>query len=225
MSKKNESFFRIGKVSSCNYEKGTARVVYADRDNCTTIELPYFCPFEEYYEPEVDDLVCVFHLENGSSKGIIMGRYWSKNHAPPDGVKQGIRRKDFSRKQGRCYWQYDDPEVGEGNEGKMLIHNDDDVEMTVDGDLEEKTKGNVERSSEGDYKVKSEGSLNIKGASSVKVESDGSITISGAGGITISSSTGITIDGGGLTTVDGVHFKAHTHNCTAPGSPSGPPIG
>lgn len=224
MSKNNESFFRVGKISSCNYEKGTARVVYADRDNCTTIELPFFCPFEEYYVPEVDDLVVVFHFENGSSKGIIMGRYWSKNHAPPDGVKQGIRRKDLSRKQGKCYWQYDDSEVGEGNESKTLFHTDDDVEITIDGDQKTEIKGNVEKTSEGDYRVESKGTLNIKGASSVKVESDGSVTISASGGITISCNAGITINGNGATVVDGVNIKTHTHNCTAPGTPSGPPI-
>lgn len=224
MSNKNESFLRVGKISSCNYEKGLARVVYTDRDKCTTIELPFMCPFEEYYVPEVDDLVWVLHLSNGSSKGLILGRYWSKNHTPPDGVKQGVRRKDYSRKQGKCYWQYDDSEVGEGNEGKMLFHNDDDVESTVDGDFKEKTKGNVEMTSEGDYKLESDGSLNIKGATSVKIESDGSVTIKGASGITISSSAGVTINGNSLTTIDGVNFKLHAHNCTAPGSPSGPPI-
>ncbi|MEE1137318.1 MAG: hypothetical protein U0M02_02440 [Acutalibacteraceae bacterium] len=221
MSKSTGDFLRIGKISSCNYEKGLARIVYADRDDCTTIELPFMCPFEEYYVPEVDDLVWVLHLPNGSSKGLILGRYWSKNHTPPDGVKQGIRRKDFSREQGKCYWQYDDTEVGEGNEGKMLFHNDDDVEVTVDGDLKEETKGDVEKKSEGDYTVKSEGTLNIKGVSAVKVESDGSVTIKASGGITISSDAGVTIKGNGNTTVDGLNFLGHKHNCTAPGSLSG----
>lgn len=214
--KNSENFLRVGKISSCNYENGTARVVYKDRDDCTTIELPFMSPFEEYYIPEVDDLVWVLHLPNGSSKGLILGRYWSKHHTPPEGVKQGIRRKDLSRHQGKCYWQYADSEVGEGNDGTMTCHTDDDIDATIDGDAVVASKGDV--------KAESQGSFSIKGASSVKLESDGSLTIKGAAGLSMSCSAGINIDGSGLTTIDGINFRLHTHNCTAPGSPSGPPV-
>lgn len=208
---------RVGKISSLNYEKGTARVVYTDRDDCVTAELPFLAEFEEYYLPEVDDLVWVLHMPGGSSvKGLILGRYWSKNHTPPDGAKQGLRRKDYSRKQGSCYTEYDDPEVGEGNEGKSVFHNDNDAEVTIDGKADVEVKGDVS--------LKSEGAVQINGATQVKVESDGSVTISGGSGLTLSCNSGITISGNSLTVIDGVNFRTHTHNCTAPGTPSGPPI-
>ena len=211
------NLLRVGKISSLNYENGTARVVYTDRDNCVTAELPFLAEFNESYMPEVDDFVWVLHMSEGSSvKGLILGRFWNKNNTPPDGVKQGLCRKDFSRKQGKCYTQYDDPEVGEGNEGKTMFHNDNDAEVTIDGKADVKVKGDVALSSDGTMK--------INGATQVKVESDGSVIISGGSGLTLSCSSGITLNGNSLTVIDGVNFKTHTHNCTAPGSPSGPPL-
>lgn len=204
-----EKYLRVGKISSLNYEKGMARVVYTDRDDCVTAELPFLASYDEYNLPEVDDLVWVLHMaESSSVKGLILGRYWNQKHTPPDGAKQGLRRKDFSRKQGRCYSEYDDPEVGKDNDGKMLFYNDGDVEVDI----------------EGEAKLSTNGDMTIKGATQVKVESDGSVIISGGSGLVLSCSAGITLDGGSLTRIDGILFKTHTHNCTAPGTPSGPPL-
>lgn len=196
-----EKYLRVGKISSLNYEKGLARVVYTDRDDCVTAELPFLAPYNEYNLPEVDDMVWVLHMaESSSVKGLILGRYWSKNHTPPDNAKQGLRRKDFSRKQGSCYFEYEDPDVGDGNTGKSVFRNENDVEISSDG------------------------TLTVKGATRVKVESDGRVIISGGAGLTLSCSSGVVIKGNGLTEIDGINFKTHMHNCTAPGSLSGPPV-
>lgn len=65
---------RIGKVSFVNYTAGTVRVVYPDRSDKSTAELPVFCGFgKEYQMPDVGDLVLVVHLSNDSSMGIAMG--------------------------------------------------------------------------------------------------------------------------------------------------------
>lgn len=34
-------YLRIGKISSFNYPKGTARVTYEDKDGSTTAEFPF----------------------------------------------------------------------------------------------------------------------------------------------------------------------------------------
>lgn len=199
---------RVGKISSLNYEKGLARVTYSDRDDSVTKEIPLMSPFGEYYMPEVDDFVYVLHMPNGGEAGIIMGRYWTKNNKPAEG-KQGLRRKDLSREQGKCYWKYCDPDVGEGNDGKLELHNDDgDIEVTLSGDA----------------KLESDGSVTVNGKSSVKVQSDGSIEITTSGSIKVSGGTINVSAGSGNVTVQGVSLTTHTHNCTAPGSPSGPPI-
>ena len=39
MSQKD--YLRIGKISSFNYPKGTARITYEDRNSSTTVEMPF----------------------------------------------------------------------------------------------------------------------------------------------------------------------------------------
>ena len=58
---------RIGRISAINYTDGTARIVYTDRDNAVTPELPLLSA--EYCMPKVDDLVLVLHLPTGASAG------------------------------------------------------------------------------------------------------------------------------------------------------------
>ena len=48
---------RLGKISSINYTAGKARVVYEDRDDSVTSELPFLAL--QYNIPKVDDLVVV----------------------------------------------------------------------------------------------------------------------------------------------------------------------
>ena len=68
--------------------------------------------------------------------------------------------------------------------------------------------------------------LTVKGADKVEIGTDGSLKLSGAS-ISIESQGTINITGGsvrisGNTTIDGRLFMLHTHQCTAPGAPSGP---
>lgn len=105
---------RIGRISSVNYEAGTARVVYNDRGGCVTMELPLLS--HEYMMPDVDDLVLVAHLPTGSEAGILIGPYWNAMNKPRESGK-GLYRKDLDR-DGKCYIRYD------GKTGELLIHND-----------------------------------------------------------------------------------------------------
>lgn len=201
MSDKN--IFRVGRISSVNYEKGKVRIVYNDKDKAVTKEMPMFS--SEYHMPAVDDLVTVMHLPNGTEVGVVLGRVWTgKNNRPPEGF-EGLYRKDLSRKNGKCMIRYEDTEEGEGNSGELKIHNDDDILVEAK---------NMKAETDADIELKSDGSVSISGSSSVKVHGDGSVEIRG-GHVTIT----------GAVKIDGITFSAHTHNCTAPGSPSGPPIG
>ena len=57
-------YLRIGKISSFNFPKGTARVTYEDKDGSTTAEFPFLS--WQYMMPEVGDQVLVAHLSNGT---------------------------------------------------------------------------------------------------------------------------------------------------------------
>ena len=99
---------RLGKISTINYKDGTARVLYTDRDNAVTAELPLLS--FEYRMPAIDDLVLVCHLPNGGAAGIILGPVWNDNNRPAEG-KEGLYRKEFDKTAGVCYLRYDGAEL------------------------------------------------------------------------------------------------------------------
>ena len=99
---------RLGKISTINYKDGTARVLYTDRDNAVTAELPLLS--FEYRMPAIDDLVLVCHLPNGGAAGIILGPVWNDNNRPPEG-KEGLYRKEFDKTAGMCFLRYDGSEL------------------------------------------------------------------------------------------------------------------
>ena len=99
---------RLGKISTINYKDGTARVLYTDRDQAVTAELPLLS--FEYRMPSIDDLVLVCHLPNGGSAGIILGSFWNAKNRPPEG-EEGLYRKDFDKTAGKCFLRYDGNEL------------------------------------------------------------------------------------------------------------------
>lgn len=96
---------RIGKISSINYKKGTARVTYEYRDDTTTVELPFLS--WEYQMPEVGDMVVTAHLWGGATAAVILGPLWHDGHRPVSG-KKGLYRKEYERTQGAAYEEYND---------------------------------------------------------------------------------------------------------------------
>lgn len=116
---------RIGKISSVNYENGTARVLYTDRDNAVTAELPLLS--HEYNMPAVDDFVLVCHLPNGSHAGVIVGTFWNGAKRPVEGGA-GVYRKDLGEE---CYIKF--------QEGKLTIYCPGGIEIkgdvSVDGNI------------------------------------------------------------------------------------------
>ena len=95
---------RLGRISTINYKDGTARVLYTDRDQAVTAELPLLS--FEYRMPAIDDFVLVCHLPNGGAAGIILGPVWNDNNRPPEG-KEGLYRKDLDKTPGKCFLRYD----------------------------------------------------------------------------------------------------------------------
>lgn len=99
-----KQYLCIGKVSSINYPKGTARVTYEDKDKSTTAEFSFLA--WEYWMPKVGDQVVVSHLSNGRTSAVILGPVWHNDHRPPEGF-EGLYRKDFNREYGKAYERYD----------------------------------------------------------------------------------------------------------------------
>lgn len=70
---------RIGRISTINPKKGTASVVYKDRDDSVTDELPLLAT--EYMMPKIDDLVLVLHLRS-TQTGVIVGPIYNDKNRP-----------------------------------------------------------------------------------------------------------------------------------------------
>lgn len=87
------SEIRIGRISSVNYAKGTARVVYSDKNNATTPMLPILS--YEYNMPEIDDLVLVLNTSNGKGEAVIIGSFWGQKL--PDESGKGLYKKNLCK--------------------------------------------------------------------------------------------------------------------------------
>lgn len=82
---------RIGKVTNTYPSQGKIKVLYEDEGN-TSLPLPMLTMNREYSMPSVGDRVVVLHMENGSSKGVILGTYYGGSMQPQT---DGGYRKDF----------------------------------------------------------------------------------------------------------------------------------
>lgn len=71
---------RIGKIHRIDYINGTASVIYNDRNNQPSPQLPFFSTM--YEMPAIDDMVVVILLPNSSSKGFILGTPWHARKKP-----------------------------------------------------------------------------------------------------------------------------------------------
>lgn len=119
---------RVGRISSVNYAEGKARVVYTDRDNAVTTELPFLS--HEYFMPEIDDVVYVLHLPNGREDGLILGRAWNETNKPPESGRL-IYRKELSHNTGEAFVKYDGSTLTISSAGNIVIKADGTV--TIEG--------------------------------------------------------------------------------------------
>lgn len=110
----DKNIFRIGKVSSVNYESGMVQVLYSDKDNAVTTNLPYANFGNEYNMPKIGEQVLVAHLSNGTSRGVVIGGMWNKRNIPQECGKE-LYRKELSKIPGAAYIRFDD------NNGEYLI--------------------------------------------------------------------------------------------------------
>lgn len=103
----DKNIFRIGKVSSIDYENGMLQVVYTDKDNAVTAKLPYANFGNEYNMPGIGEQVMVAHLSNGTGRGVVLGSMWNKKNLPRENGKE-LYRKELSKVPGAAYLRFDE---------------------------------------------------------------------------------------------------------------------
>ena len=82
-----EGLVRVGRVSSVNTARATARVVFADRDNLVSMELPVLQGSVQgaraYLLPAVGEHVLCLFLGTGVEQGFIVGALYDRDNPPP----------------------------------------------------------------------------------------------------------------------------------------------
>lgn len=84
---------RIGKVTNIYPTTGKVKVVYED-EKSASLPLAMLTMNQEYFLPTVGDRVVTMHMENGSSKGFVLGTYYGGGMQPK--ANSGYR-KDFGK--------------------------------------------------------------------------------------------------------------------------------
>ena len=92
-----DQLIRIGKITSVDEKKHTARVQFTDRDEMVSWDLPVLVPStvdpQDYCLPvENTDVVCVF-LPNGQQQGFIIGAFYTDQNPPPIADRNKYLRK------------------------------------------------------------------------------------------------------------------------------------
>ncbi len=82
---------RIGKVTNVYPLTGKVKVLYED-EGSASLPLSMLTMNREYHMPAVGDRVVTMHMENGSSKGFVLGTYYGGGMQPK--ANAGYR-KDF----------------------------------------------------------------------------------------------------------------------------------
>lgn len=79
---------KIGKISSIDEKKCTAKVVFPDMQNYVSGDMNIIVPFtlkaKAYYMPEIGERVLCITNDN---EGFILGSFFAENRLPPDGDK------------------------------------------------------------------------------------------------------------------------------------------
>lgn len=83
---------RTAKVSSVDYAKGTIQVTYEDDDDAVSNDYPMLAG--TYNMPSPGDMVQVMEDGAGAERGVVLGRAYSANNAPPEGGA-GIYRQEL----------------------------------------------------------------------------------------------------------------------------------
>lgn len=181
-------------------------MVYEDQDDAVTRPIPLLS--FEYLMPEVDDMVLVLHLSNGTEAGIVIGRPWSDQRVPPENGK-GLYRKDFHNEVGKAFLRF-----SEKDSETMTLHVKN---LVIEAE-------NVTAKAEKDIVLDATGNVTIKAAGKISAAAAGAFTAKGSSATIDAPTTSVT---GSMAvaqdaTASGISVAHHTH--ATPHGTSGPPL-
>jgi phage baseplate assembly protein V len=98
-----QNLIRVGRVSSINPEKATVRVLFEDKDNLVSYDLPVIVPQtmknKDYYMPDIGEQVLCIFLPNGIQEGFCLGSFYSEKDKPAENNPniRGVTFEDGSK--------------------------------------------------------------------------------------------------------------------------------
>lgn len=100
---------RIGTISSIDPKTATARVLFEERDNQVSFDLPIIFPrtkdTQDYFMPTVgEEVLCIF-LPNGMEEGFVIGSYY--NRYKPETIPENNEHKRLIKFKDGTLIEYD----------------------------------------------------------------------------------------------------------------------
>lgn len=169
----DSNIIRVGKLSSINYSKGTARVTYEDKDQSTTTAIPFLA--WQYWMPRVGDQVVVAHFSTGTCAAVILGPLWNDGNRPVEGF-EGLYRKEYANEIGLANERYDAKEqaYSQNVTGSMETNASESWSVSVGS-------GAIQINQDGSISIASAAGITIEAASlhligDIKLEGKGEAT-------------------------------------------------
>lgn len=82
-----KNLIRVGRISSIDPDNATVRVVFEDRQNDVSYNLPVLVrqsqKNKDYFMPDVGEQVVCLFLPNGNAQGFCLGSFYSDADTPP----------------------------------------------------------------------------------------------------------------------------------------------
>lgn len=182
-----------------------------DSDWCRVAQIYAGKGYGAFWVPEIDDEVIVGFVQGDMRFPIVLGGLYNGVDKPPTHRDSSTDQKMFQTKAGHILL-FDDTSGQE----RVQLTTKGGHEVTMDDAGQSVT---VETSS---------GQKITMDASSITIEAKASVTVKGGASVTVdapsiklgAAAAQSLVLGEALMAV----YNLHTHNCTAPGAPSGPPL-
>lgn len=185
-----ENTARVGRVSSINYDAGTARVTYADQDGAVTKEVS-FVASGTYNMPQVGDLVQITHNSNGTTAACVGGALWTPKSNRPYETGQGLYRQELSNTRNKSFNRYND-KTGE------YLRRTNGLYRRQAAEIYDEATGRVGICGGGDVTLRSTGaSVGIVATSGVGINAGKMVTIDAGSDVNIEAGAIMSLTTGG----------------------------
>jgi phage baseplate assembly protein gpV len=202
-------------VSSVNYEAGRIRVLYTDKNDAVTAELPL--ESFEYDMPRVGERVYVIHQSNGVEKGLVLSRYWHDDEAPPEYGPHIWRKemRDFPTFPEGTYFKFDrnthtltirvvgspglsvniiaDKDVHVTTGGNVVVNAQENVTINALENVTVNAQENVTVNSQENVTIDAQKDIKVTARDNVKIKAEQDVTVQAAENVTVDAAKNVSV--------------------------------